>query len=232
MRDYANTDGTNQEDNVAFLKPYVWDWMVFDYTHGGNFRHSWMIDPSHGIEEIAHYVAHTSNNDETWWETKALKRRYNLCKPGDKKCLWWRDQGLGFLNCVWMAITELIAEGKLDIAFEFGWPALRIANVPSNDELGWLPGEALNRADRMRDRIATLESMPYADYLQTPEWRWRREIHLEACGHRCQLCNSEQKPLHVHHRTYLNRGRERFYDLVVLCAPCHESFHKSGRDIK
>lgn len=230
-RDYHNTDGDNEAENVAFLKPYVWNWMVFDFTHTGNFRNSWMIDPSHGIEEIAHYVAHTVNDDETYWEGAALKRRHNTCRANDKKCRWWRDQGRGFISCVWIAIQELIDEGKLDIAMEWGWPTLRVARIPSNDELGWLPGEGLKRADRMRARAAELETMPYAEYLQTDEWRWRREVHLEACGNRCQLCNSGKQPLHVHHRTYANRGRERFYDLVVLCAPCHEWFHQSGRKV-
>lgn len=231
-RDYASSEGHDEEDNVEYLKPHVLRTMVFEYTSTGNFRNSWMIDPSHGIERIADFVAYAVNDDETWWEMKALKRRRDDCGIADAECQWWRNQGQGFINCVWIAVRELIEEGVLDIAMEWGWPAIRVARVPSNDELGWLPGEALDRAERMRIRGAHLETMPYAEYLQSEEWRFRREIHLEAVGHRCQLCNSPERPLHVHHRTYANRGRERFYDLVVLCGPCHEAFHKTGRKIR
>lgn len=230
MRDYANTEGDAQERNIAFLKPYVWSWMYFDHIHSGNFRHSWVIDPSNGIESIAHFVAHTVNDDETYAECTALRRRHN--RSANPRSRWWSEQGMGFMSCVYGAIIELIEEGKVEIALEFGWPVLRLTmgNLgvfePSHSE------DFDQRAETMRRRVDELRSMPYADYLQSPEWRYRREIHLEAAGRRCQLCNSPDQPLHVHHRTYANRGREHFYDLVVLCQPCHEAFHKSGRRVQ
>ena len=64
----------------------------------------------------------------------------------------------------------------------------------------------------------------YHTYLESREWRAKREWALERAGHACQVCNS-RKDLHVHHRTYDNVGAELPGDLTVLCAQCHELFH-------
>jgi 5-methylcytosine-specific restriction endonuclease McrA len=73
-------------------------------------------------------------------------------------------------------------------------------------------------------RLDQLRTMPYQDYLQTPEWQEKRGYALELALHRCQMCNSE-KSLQVHHRTYERRGHEDLEDLTVLCKPCHEKHH-------
>ena len=74
-------------------------------------------------------------------------------------------------------------------------------------------------------RVNELRKMPYREYLQTPEWRSRREQMVQEVGYRCQLCNRSGKTLHVHHRTYERRGDEANKDLIVLCADCHKRFH-------
>src|SRR6185503_16642400 len=74
------------------------------------------------------------------------------------------------------------------------------------------------------ERGIELRSMPYTQYLLTPEWKQIREEALDRARHKCQLCNSGTA-LQVHHRTYENRGREMPEDLTVLCANCHERFH-------
>jgi hypothetical protein len=85
--------------------------------------------------------------------------------------------------------------------------------------LGLLPQEA----------HPDLESMPYEDYLLTAHWKQLRAEALGRAEQRCQLCNSDVKPLHVHHRTYARRGHERLEDLTVLCSECHQLFHDHGR---
>jgi 5-methylcytosine-specific restriction endonuclease McrA len=70
-----------------------------------------------------------------------------------------------------------------------------------------------------------LRTMPYQEYLQTPEWQARRQRHLRSAGYRCQLCNTGDRSLHVHHRTYERRGDERWADLLVLCSDCHAKHH-------
>lgn len=78
-------------------------------------------------------------------------------------------------------------------------------------------------------RLSELRNMPYREYLQTPEWREKREHHLRSAGYRCQVCNSPEKPLDVHHRTYKRRGQEYYKDLILLCRTCHGIFHDSGK---
>lgn len=68
-----------------------------------------------------------------------------------------------------------------------------------------------------------LHTMPYEDYLKTPEWAKKRNKALRFANYRCQLCNT-QNDLTVHHRTYERRGYELMGDLIVLCKDCHDTF--------
>lgn len=66
----------------------------------------------------------------------------------------------------------------------------------------------------------------YAAYLQTPEWRRRREAALKFAEGRCSLC-PEKRFLDVHHKSYENLGDEPLWDLIVLCRRCHQRHHDS-----
>jgi 5-methylcytosine-specific restriction endonuclease McrA len=66
-------------------------------------------------------------------------------------------------------------------------------------------------------RQLELRSMPYNDYLQTPEWQATRERKLKSVGHSCELCSAKGVELHVHHRTYARRGAELDQDLTAAC---------------
>ncbi len=85
------------------------------------------------------------------------------------------------------------------------------------------------RQAALKARLYELKTMPYAEYLQTPEWQARRQQHLKSSGFRCQICNAYGVRLNVHHRTYERRGEEYFKDLITLCETCHTIFHTSGR---
>lgn len=74
-------------------------------------------------------------------------------------------------------------------------------------------------------RINELRTMPYGDYLRTPEWCERRAKAIKRASGRCQLCSSGRR-LNVHHRTYSRRGAEYDSDLIVLCEECHHQFHE------
>jgi hypothetical protein len=78
-------------------------------------------------------------------------------------------------------------------------------------------------------RLNELKIMTYSKYLQTPEWQERRLHHLKSADYRCQVCNSSNQPIDVHHRTYERRGEEQFKDLIALCRSCHELFHKQSK---
>ena len=65
----------------------------------------------------------------------------------------------------------------------------------------------------------------YHEYIKSDEWKIRRSMALADARFRCRLCNSKEKTLHVHHRTYENLGNETLADLTVLCEVCHSKFH-------
>lgn len=82
------------------------------------------------------------------------------------------------------------------------------------------------RAEQRRaEELIRLKTMPYKEYLQTEHWQRLRQQTLRRQHFMCQLCNSRKK-LHVHHRTYKNRGEEQPWDLIVLCESCHRKFHE------
>jgi hypothetical protein len=57
------------------------------------------------------------------------------------------------------------------------------------------------------------------------EWEiLKKEIHSRD-GYRCRVCNRNDRPLHLHHRTYRGYAEESLEDLVTLCADCHGLFH-------
>lgn len=80
------------------------------------------------------------------------------------------------------------------------------------------------------DRADELATMPYHWYLQTLEWRWRRNAILRRDRKRCVRCHTRYSELHVHHRTYERRGHERLDDLMTLCERCHAKEHGIGAD--
>jgi hypothetical protein len=70
-----------------------------------------------------------------------------------------------------------------------------------------------------------LNSLPYKEYLQTDHWKSLKKKALVLAGNSCALCQTKDKQLHVHHKTYKNRGKETQKDLIVLCKDCHAKFH-------
>lgn len=85
--------------------------------------------------------------------------------------------------------------------------------------------EAENRVKVAHERREELKTMPYQEYLQTPEWQETRKAMLRKAKYKCQLCYSNGT-LHVHHKTYERRGDEDYNDLIVLCENCHAKFHE------
>lgn len=62
----------------------------------------------------------------------------------------------------------------------------------------------------------------YLAYLNSAEWRMRRQRALKLAGYRCHRCGAK-RPLQVHHKTYDRLGAEWDQDLEVLCVTCHEA---------
>jgi hypothetical protein len=76
-------------------------------------------------------------------------------------------------------------------------------------------------------RIAALRAMPFAEYLQTPEWLRTRAAALERAGERCAVEDRHRAHLDVHHRSRERLGAEDEGDLVVLCRSCRVLYHRA-----
>ena len=113
------------------------------------------------------------------------------------------------------------------IAYRLSWAMthLKRDGEVANPERGiWALADPSTQSSS-QDRTALLATMPYREYLRTPEWRRKRDQALAGADHRCQLDARHRDRLEVHHRTYERRGAELPSDLVVLCSDCHRKHH-------
>jgi hypothetical protein len=66
----------------------------------------------------------------------------------------------------------------------------------------------------------------YAEYLRSERWQTRRRrFFAKRRRLACYVCRAEDKPLDLHHKTYIRVGRERDSDLIMLCRECHKELH-------
>ena len=72
----------------------------------------------------------------------------------------------------------------------------------------------------------------YRTYIESDEWKFKAKAMKWIAGNRCQVCNSSDKRLDTHHRTYDNLGNETPQDLVVLCSNCHGLYHQNDKGHK
>ncbi len=91
-----------------------------------------------------------------------------------------------------------------------------------------LHGPDNQRAPRTPGAKYDTRTMPYPEYLKTPEWAAIRTMVLERDGNKCTECGSTSS-LQAHHKTYARRGHEKRKDLTTLCRPCHEKHHRATR---
>jgi len=121
----------------------------------------------------------------------------------------------------WVLHTELPPEGLC-----YGITSLERNNVDGGRSVSDVLVVGTERYAN-KSRMELLANMPYEKYLQTPEWKEKAKEAYKRAGHRCQLCNRNKIEIHAHHRSYERRGEELPEDLIVLCADCHELFHKN-----
>lgn len=72
------------------------------------------------------------------------------------------------------------------------------------------------------DRIEFWES--YDKYLLSPEWANKRQLVFARAQHICEGCRLHVAE-HVHHTSYEHVGAEFLFELVAVCASCHERLH-------
>jgi 5-methylcytosine-specific restriction endonuclease McrA len=159
------------------------------------------------------------------WLTEEA-RRYEDALDHGANCSWesWlQGQATDSLSKVQLYYEMTLPDGENvgeqlleEIKRYFIWPPCR----PVGDE--WEDYEA---------RSNELANMPYAEYLQSPEWQETRRLVRRRFRDRCAVCNSPDY-LQIHHRTYARRGEEDVEDLVALCSDCHSSFHESRKLVR
>jgi hypothetical protein len=156
-------------------------------------------------------------------ETRQLFRHAHLYRNQDEET-WLLSRARQAFET---SLQHLSENGRITWVIRGGWPWIQVHGREEAliAEFGNGDGSRAAQIERQRE----LATMPYTDYLLTPEWQHRRLDQLDRAGYRCQMCNREPRkgnPLHVHHRTYANRGNERPGDLIVLCKNCHFAFHE------
>lgn len=77
------------------------------------------------------------------------------------------------------------------------------------------------------DEIDRLRALPYAEYLRSDWWQWKRMRAIDRARGHCELCQ-QSRHLEAHHVTYDHLGCERNHELVVLCKPCHKHITANG----
>jgi 5-methylcytosine-specific restriction endonuclease McrA len=115
-----------------------------------------------------------------------------------------------------------------DLAFaNEGEPSAPPLGDPWELEIGHMPPHPNVRGwEATPEREAALRRLPYADYLRTDEWQYRRREMVKAAERKCQSCGRPSHLLNVHHLTYERLGNEDPDDLIVLCESCHENRHQ------
>lgn len=70
----------------------------------------------------------------------------------------------------------------------------------------------------------------YVNYLKSKHWQSLRTRLIQ--GHPyCEVCESSEKVLQLHHLTYERLGKERDSDLVPLCDDCHVLVHELKKTV-
>ena len=77
----------------------------------------------------------------------------------------------------------------------------------------------------------TTHKIDYKAYINSEAWKEKRkQVLIRSNG--CYVCETKNKIIHVHHKTYKRLGSENLEDLVALCEDCHNKLHKKGLNIK
>ena len=69
----------------------------------------------------------------------------------------------------------------------------------------------------------------YDVYLSSDEWAYKKSKVMQRANCLCEGCGDAKAEV-VHHTTYKNVGSEFLFELVALCNPCYERYHKSESD--
>jgi hypothetical protein len=80
----------------------------------------------------------------------------------------------------------------------------------------------MQRKEYKNERLQKHEQ--YEDYLESDEWKHRRELVIERAGGVCESC-LERRATQVHHVNYHSLYCEVLWDLRAVCKECHKKIH-------
>jgi 5-methylcytosine-specific restriction endonuclease McrA len=89
----------------------------------------------------------------------------------------------------------------------------------------YLKARSEELAGLVRQRKAEFNGW-YQEYLASDRWKSLRGLVLRRDGYICQACLSAPAS-EVHHLVY-NLGHEAAFELVAVCAGCHDRLHDRG----
>lgn len=138
-----------------------------------------------------------------------------------------------YFSYKWQLINFVaILGGHLDSFLDDGkhWVNynIQISSVPEIKPMAeyFAPKNIVRKGENVyQECLQYLKSMDYEEYLLTEHWLHFKSEFLKWSNSKCQVCGKGETMLHVHHKTYENRGRETFNDVVILCEKCHSLFH-------
>lgn len=88
--------------------------------------------------------------------------------------------------------------------------------------------------NKQRQIQSDVWNIRYAQYLQTDEWKQKREMVMLRDKYLCQCC-MKNAATQVHHKSYEFvdfTGLEPCFDLVAICKDCHEKLHEARNNRK
>ena len=86
---------------------------------------------------------------------------------------------------------------------------------------------ALEKSDTYYENNHRRHRDAYEIYLRSDKWQKKRQAVIERQKGICQGCESE--PIEeIHHLTYTHKYNELLFQLVGLCATCHNNLHFVG----
>jgi hypothetical protein len=71
----------------------------------------------------------------------------------------------------------------------------------------------------------------YLDYINSASWESRRRSYFSTHERRCQACGTEERIIHLHHKTYDRLTKEIDSDLMPLCHVCHKKLHEFQKQL-
>lgn len=118
-------------------------------------------------------------------------------------------------------------------------PAAKVQLEPRNDfDVSWesiaakVSLEINKRIQKAHDRERAENNRDwwawYNAYLASPEWAARRQAVMERDGWTCRACGMA-RATQAHHLTYAHVGCEPLFDLVAVCAECHDAITEMDR---